>query len=101
MLGYSPTRREDKAGVTLPNALRFLTADAPTSPAQKGAATLLRHRDERRAYRLHEISAQIADGTLVVRQMTDGERTTASQAAAESRAKRGLPPQAPTGHEAH
>ena len=97
MVGYSSTQNADKADVTLPNALRFLTAAAPSSPAQKGAATFLRHRDERRADRLHEIRAQIADGTLVVRQMTDAEHKAAFQAAGESRAKRGLPPQSPTG----
>lgn len=97
MLGYSSTGNADKADVTVPNALGFLTARAPTSPAQKGAATFLRHRDERRADRLHEIREQIADGTLVVRQMTDTEHKAAVHAAGESRAKRGLPPQSPTG----
>jgi hypothetical protein len=101
MFGYSPARIGAKANMTLPNARRFLTADAPTSPAQKGAATFLRHKDEQRANRLHEMSEQIAAGTLVVRQMTDAERSAASQAAAESRAERGLPPQSSTDQEAH
>jgi hypothetical protein len=52
---------------------------------------LLRHKGERRAVRLNEIRAQIADGTLVVRQMSDAEHKAASQAVGESRAKRGLP----------
>jgi hypothetical protein len=97
MLASSSTRNADKPDVTPPSALRFLTAGAPTSPAQKGAATFLRHKDERRADRLHEIRAQIAEGTLVVRRMTDTEHKAASRAAGESRAKRGLPPQSPRG----
>ena len=90
MFTDSPRLDAGKAHVTLPNALRFLTADTSLSRAQKGAATLLRHKDERRAASLDQIRAQIADGTLVVRQMTDAERKAASQTAGESRAKRGL-----------
>ena len=76
--------------MTLPNALQTLTADTRPSPAQKGAATKVRHKNERRTHRLYEIRAQIADGTLVVRQMTDAEHKAASQAADETRAKRSL-----------
>jgi hypothetical protein len=64
--------------------LRFLTTDTPPTPAQKGVATVRRHKDERRAELLHDIDAQIANGTLVVRQMTDAEHKTASPAAASA-----------------
>lgn len=76
--------------MTLPDPPPVLAAATPPSPAQKAAATVLRHKDERRTERLHEIRAQIADGTLVVRQMTDAEHKTASRAAVEIRTKRGL-----------
>jgi anti-sigma28 factor (negative regulator of flagellin synthesis) len=46
--------------------------------ATKGAETLRRNKAERRADKLVEIRAQIADGTLVVRQMTVAERESAS-----------------------
>jgi hypothetical protein len=42
-------------------------------PAAKRAATVQRKKDERRAECLSQIEAQIADGTLVVRQMTIAE----------------------------
>jgi hypothetical protein len=89
MLCDSPTRNAGKAHVTLRNSLGFPTAGT-TSPAQKGAATLLRHKNERRVDRLDEIRAQIANGTLVIRQMTDAEHKAAAPAAGETRAKRGL-----------
>jgi anti-sigma28 factor (negative regulator of flagellin synthesis) len=53
---------------------------APVSPATKGAATLRRHREEQRADKLAQIRAQIADGTLVVRQMTVAQHDEASRA---------------------
>jgi hypothetical protein len=54
--------------------LRALPADTLSRAAAKGAATLRRHRQERRADSLAQIRSQIADGTLVVRQMTVAER---------------------------
>ena len=54
-----------------------MSSDAPTNAAQKGAATVRRHAQDRRAESLRRISDQIADGTLVIRQMTAAERTQA------------------------
>jgi hypothetical protein len=53
----------------------------PTTSAQKGAATVLRHKEERRAESLRNIQRQTSDGTLVVRQMTAEQRDAASQVA--------------------
>jgi hypothetical protein len=70
--------------MTPPDPLPLPAATTLSSPAQKAAATVLRHKDERRAERLREIRAQIADGTLVIRQMTDAEHETASPAVGDS-----------------
>jgi len=51
-----------------------MSSDAPINPAQKGAATLRRHAQDRRAESLRRIDEQIAEGTLVIRQMTAAER---------------------------
>jgi hypothetical protein len=59
--------------------------DSPRTSAQKTAATVQRHKQERRAERLSEISAQTADGTLIVRQMTASEHDAASEDAREVR----------------
>jgi hypothetical protein len=59
--------------MTPPDQLPSPTANTAPSPAQKGVATVRRHKDERRAELLHDIDAQIANGTLVVRQMTAAE----------------------------
>jgi hypothetical protein len=48
--------------------------DARSKAAQKGAATVKRRKEERRVERLDEIQDQVADGTLVIRQMTSAER---------------------------
>jgi hypothetical protein len=68
-------------------------SSAPASPGDssrlKGATTVQRHRQERRDDKLDEIRAQIANGTLVVRQMTLEEREAASQAAHLARARNG------------
>jgi hypothetical protein len=52
--------------------------DAPMNSAQKAAATIRRRTQNRRAETLREIRAQVADGTLVIRQMTTAERTRAT-----------------------
>jgi signal transduction histidine kinase len=67
----------DEANVTIANMRRPLSADARSRAAAKGVATLQRHARERRADSLARIRAQIADGTLVVRQMTTAERKAA------------------------
>jgi hypothetical protein len=55
----------------------LMSSGAPTSAAQKGAATVRRNAADRRAESLRRIRDQIADGTLVIRQMTAAERTEA------------------------
>jgi hypothetical protein len=96
VVNYSPAPMPRKDDVTISNVLPLLAADAPTSPAQRGMATLRRHKDERRAESLRQISAQIADGTLVVRHMTEQQQKAASQLARQTRAKRGLASGIPT-----
>jgi anti-sigma28 factor (negative regulator of flagellin synthesis) len=51
------------------------------SVAQKAAATRRRHEEEHRTDKLDQMRAQIAAGTLVVRQMSVAEHKTASRAA--------------------
>jgi signal transduction histidine kinase len=70
----------DEANVTIQEARRPPSADARSRAAAKGAATLQRHARERRDSDLADIRAQIANGTLVVRQMTSAERGAASGA---------------------
>jgi hypothetical protein len=55
--------------------------------AHKGAATIRRHKEEQRADRLDEIRGQIANGSLVVRQMTEAEHTAALHLATDARAR--------------
>lgn len=43
-------------------------------PQSKGRITELRHKQERRTERLENINAQVAAGTLHIRQMTAQER---------------------------
>ena len=64
----------DEANVTIQDARRPPAAGARSRGSAKGAATVQRHARERRASSLADIRAQIADGTLVVRQMTPAER---------------------------
>ena len=68
----------DQATVTNSNPRRSPSAGARSLAATKAVATAQRHRQERRAESLAQIQAQIADGTLVVRQMTTDERSAAS-----------------------
>jgi hypothetical protein len=60
--------------------------------AAKTAATVRRRKEERRTDKLDQIQDQIADGTLVVRQMSAAEHEAASEVARqrlEAREKRG------------
>ncbi len=59
---------------SIEDANASLSSDAPISAAQKGAATVRRHAQDRRDESLSRIREQIADGTLVIRQMTAAER---------------------------
>jgi hypothetical protein len=75
------TPTTDQADDTIPNTLRPLPGDARSRAAAKGLATFRRHKEERRADSLAQIRAQIANGTLVVRQMTIEQRKAASNPA--------------------
>ena len=77
------SRSEHGRCVTLP----LPAGDARTGPSQRAAVTVQRHKAEARAAKLTDIRAQIADGTLVVRQMTVTEHRAASQAASRSRSQ--------------
>jgi hypothetical protein len=61
------------------------SAVGTTATARKTAATVLRHKEERRAESLAEIQAQTDAGTLVVRQMSKTEQAAASVVARETR----------------
>lgn len=60
---------------------------ARTRSAQKGAATVKRHKEEQRVERLLDMRAQIADGTLVVRQMTVAQFKAAGEAVRRKQAE--------------
>jgi hypothetical protein len=70
----------DEANVTIQRVGRPPVAPARSRAQAKGAATVQRNARERRASRLADIRAQIANGTLVVRQMTPAERGAGSGA---------------------
>ena len=63
------------------------SADGRSTTASKTAATVLRHKQERRAESLRQIRAQTDEGTLVIRHMSDAEQAVASQAARTTRAR--------------
>jgi hypothetical protein len=48
--------------------------DDKTTANEKRTETIRRRKEERRTEKLDEMREQVADGTLVVRQMTDEER---------------------------
>ncbi len=66
-----------------------MSSDPPpsTGPANKGAATIRRREQERRAGKLDDMRVQIADGSLVVRQMTVAEHETAQRVATDAGAR--------------
>ncbi len=67
----SESATPEEPSETTADALALVAGDTPTlSGAEKGAATVKRHKQERRADKLDQMLAQIADGTLIVRQMT-------------------------------
>ena len=74
MPSESSTPTTDQAN----NTLQPLRANARS----RGAATIQRHKDERRAESLAQIRAQIANGTLVVRQMATAQRKTSTRSRA-------------------
>jgi hypothetical protein len=54
-----------------------MSTKPPMNSGEKAAATVRRRTQERRTETLREIREQVADGTLIVRQMTSAERTRA------------------------
>jgi hypothetical protein len=76
-----PTERPIPAGP------HVVPDDARSRAGVKAAATLRRHKEERRIDSLTQIRAQIAAGTLVVRQMTPEQREAASEATRKAQAR--------------
>jgi hypothetical protein len=62
-------------------------ADGRSATAKKTAATVLRHKEERRAESLAHIQTQTDDGSLVIRHMSEEEQAAASQAARSTRTR--------------
>ncbi len=58
-----------------------------SATAKKTAATVLRHKEERRAESLAHIRTQTDDGSLVIRHMSEEEQAVASQAARLTRTR--------------
>jgi hypothetical protein len=58
-----------------------------SATAKKTAATVLRHKEERRAESLAHIRSQTDEGTLVIRHMSDDEQAAASQVARTTRTR--------------
>ena len=86
MPSKSSTPNPDRAGLPGSNA-PGLQGEDERRAAKKAVGTLRRHREARRADRLAEIRVEIANGTLVVRQMTAAEHEAASEAARQTRAR--------------
>jgi hypothetical protein len=63
------------------------SSPSPSATAKKTAATVLRHKQERRAESLAHIRSQTDEGTLVIRHMSDEEQAAASQAARMTRSR--------------
>jgi hypothetical protein len=63
------------------------TGDGRSATAKKTAATVLRHKEERRAESLAHIQTQTDDGSLVIRHMSEEEQVAASQAARSTRTR--------------
>jgi hypothetical protein len=61
--------------------------DGRSATAKKTAATVLRHKQERRAESLAHIRSQTDEGTLVIRHMSDEEQAAASKAARTTRTR--------------
>jgi hypothetical protein len=74
MSSQSSLPAADQAPITITHTHRLPSAAARSRAAAKGVATAQRHRQEQRVERLALIDAQIADGTLVVRQMPVAQR---------------------------
>lgn len=65
------TSKADQPNLRISHALRSVAGAEPAlSGIAKGVATVQRRKAERRTDKLEQIRAQIADGTLIVRQVT-------------------------------
>lgn len=87
MTSESAEPKADQAKAITRDADGLPAGDLRARSAQKGAATIRRHKEERRADKLDHIRSQIADGSLVVRQMTAGQLKTASRDARRTLAR--------------
>jgi hypothetical protein len=83
----SSTPKPDSPAGTTPEGTHAVLDDARSRAGAKAAATLRRHKEERRVASLSQIQAQIAAGTLVVRQMTPEQQEVASEAARQAQAR--------------
>jgi hypothetical protein len=83
----SSTPKPDSPARTNPEGAHVVLDDARSRAGAKAAATLRRHKEERRVDSLSQIQAQIAAGTLVVRQMTPEQQEVASEAARQAQAR--------------
>ena len=72
---------------TSPTDQPSITGAGKSATAKKTAATVLRHKQERRAESLAHIRSQTDEGTLVIRHMSDEEQAAASQAARTTRTR--------------
>ncbi|HEY5318416.1 MAG TPA: hypothetical protein VIJ20_10575 [Solirubrobacteraceae bacterium] len=83
----APNPDQAKVKLTRPSTAGRARTRSAAQAAQKGAATVRRHQKERRTADLEHMRAQIADGTLVIRQMTLAQHDIALQAARSARAR--------------
>jgi len=87
MLGESSTPNPEPADVTESTAPSPLTESAQSRGAKKRSETVRRRIEERRTDKLDQLRAQVADGTLIIRQMTVAQREEASHDASQARAR--------------
>ena len=87
---YSARRR----GAAVPNSPSpthkpspATTGEGRSATAKKTAATVLRHKAERRAESLAHIQTQTNNGSLVIRHMSEEEQAAAAQAARSTRTR--------------
>jgi anti-sigma28 factor (negative regulator of flagellin synthesis) len=87
MPSESLTPNSEPANMTAGPAPAVLSGAVQTRATEKALATVRRHKEERRADRLDEMRVQIAEGTLVVRQMSVVEHDAARLVARDASAR--------------
>lgn len=87
MFNQSSQFASERANLARATTLSLAAGNARSRSSQKAAVTVRRHKEEARAAKFADIRAQIADGTLVVRQMTLTEHRAASRAASRARSQ--------------